>query len=80
MWLVTGDTHGLTGYDARKIYPNYLKAIGINIEDIEGIIICGDFGGVWTFEEESSREKEALDWLNNKNFTTLFIFVIVTSK
>ena len=37
------------------------------------IIICGDFGGVWTFEEESSREKEALDWLNNKNFTTLFV-------
>ena len=46
MWLVTGDTHGLTGYDARKIYPNYLKAIGINIEDIDGIIICGDFGGI----------------------------------
>ena len=37
------------------------------------IIICGDFGGVWTFEEESKREKEALDWLNNKNFTTLFV-------
>lgn len=37
------------------------------------IIICGDFGGVLTFEEESSREKEELDWLNNKNFTTLFV-------
>lgn len=21
------------------------------------VIICGDFGGTWTFEEESSREK-----------------------
>lgn len=31
------------------------------------LIICGNFGGVWTFE------KEALDWLNNKSFTTLFI-------
>lgn len=37
------------------------------------VIICGDFGGVWTFEEESSREKEVLDWLNEKNFTTLFV-------
>lgn len=37
------------------------------------IIICGDFGGAWTFEEESSREKELLDWLDNKNFTTLFV-------
>lgn len=37
------------------------------------VIICGDFGGLWTFEEESSREKDVLDWLNNKNFTTLFV-------
>lgn len=37
------------------------------------VIICGDFGGVWIFEEESSREKEVLDWLNEKNFTTLFV-------
>ena len=37
------------------------------------VIICGDFGGVWTFEGESSREKELLDWLDNKNFTTLFV-------
>lgn len=37
------------------------------------IIICGDFGGVWTFEEESSREKETLDSLNERNFTTLFV-------
>lgn len=37
------------------------------------VIICGNFGGVWTFEEESSREKELLDWLDNKNFTTLFV-------
>lgn len=37
------------------------------------IKICGDFGGVWTSEEESSREKDALDWLDNKSFTTLFV-------
>lgn len=37
------------------------------------VIICGDFGGVWTFEDESSREKYCLDWLNERNFTTLFV-------
>ena len=37
------------------------------------VIICGDFGGVWTSEEESNREKDALDWLDNKSFTTLFV-------
>lgn len=28
------------------------------------VIICGDFEGVWKFEEESSYEKEMLDWLD----------------
>ena len=34
------------------------------------VIICGDFGEIWTFEEESSRERY---WLNERKFTTLFV-------
>ena len=89
MWLVTGDTHGLTGYDAQKIYPNYLKAIGINIEDIEGIIICGDFGGIWkgTRTEFEYSVKKKLGFLpykicfvdgNHENHTALGKFPIET--
>ncbi len=37
------------------------------------VIICGDFGGVWSYEKESKEEKYWLDWLNEKNFTTLFV-------
>ena len=37
------------------------------------VIICGDFGGVWTFEKENVQEKYWLDYLNEKNFTTLFV-------
>ena len=37
------------------------------------VIICGDFGGVWDYIIESKSEKYWLDWLNNKNFTTLFV-------
>lgn len=37
------------------------------------IIKCGSFGGIWSFEEESSYEKEMIDGLDSKNFTTLFV-------
>lgn len=37
------------------------------------VIICGDFGGVWNKNEESKKEKALLDWLDDKNFTTLFV-------
>ena len=68
MIYITGDTHS----DFSRFNEEKLP---IQTEMIKNdyVIICGDFGGVWTFEEESSREKETLDGLNNKNFTTLFI-------
>ena len=37
------------------------------------VIICGDFGEIWTFEKENIQEKYWLDYLNEKNFTTLFV-------
>ena len=68
MIYITGDTHSDF---SRFTEENFLIQSEMTKDDY--IIICGDFGGVWTFEEESRREKEALDWLNNKNFTTLFV-------
>lgn len=47
MWLIVGDTHGLKSFDSRKIYPEHLKSMGVPVDDVEGIIICGDFGGIW---------------------------------
>ena len=41
------------------------------------VLICGDFGGVWHSDRnsaaESLEEAQALDWLENRPFTTLFI-------
>ena len=37
------------------------------------VVICGDFGGVWDFKGESPEEKYNLDWLESRNFTTLFV-------
>ena len=68
MIYITGDTHSDFSRFTEENFP-----IQSEMTKNDYIIICGDFGGVWTFEEESKREKEALDWLNNKNFTTLFV-------
>ena len=68
MIYITGDTHSDF---SRFTEENFLIQSEMTKDDY--IIICGDFGGVWTFEEDSRREKEALDWLNNKSFTTLFV-------
>ena len=68
MIYITGDTHSDFSRFTEENFP-----IQTEMTKNDYVIICGDFGGVWTFEEESRREKEALDWLNNKNFTTLFV-------
>ena len=68
MIYITGDTHSdFTRFSTDK-FPVQKE---MTKEDYA--IICGDFGGVWTFEQESNQEKYWLDWLNSKNFTTLFV-------
>lgn len=68
MIYITGDTHSDFSRFTEENFP-----IQSEMTKDDYVIICGDFGGVWTFEGESSREKELLDWLDNKNFTTLFV-------
>ena len=68
MIYITDDTHSDFSKFTEENFP-----IQSEMTKDDYVIICGDFGGVWAFEEESRREKEALDWLNNKNFTTLFV-------
>ena len=68
MIYITGDTHSDFSRFTEENFP-----IQSEMTKDDYIIICGDFGGVWTFEEESIREKELLDWLDNKNLTTLFV-------
>ncbi|MCD7873149.1 MAG: metallophosphoesterase [Clostridiales bacterium] len=68
MIYVTGDCHGDFQKFSTKRFPEQKE---LTKEDY--VIICGDFGGVWNYEEESNSEKYWLDWLNDKPFTTLFI-------
>lgn len=68
MIYITGDCHSNFERFNEENFP-----VQNEMTKDDYVIICGDFGGVWTFEEESCREKEALEWLNKKNFTTLFV-------
>lgn len=66
MIYITGDTHG--PIDIHKLNKRYFDDSTLTKDDY--LIICGDFGLVW---DNSPEEKYWLDWLNEKNYTTLFI-------
>ncbi len=68
MIYITGDTHA----DFSRFLIDRFPIQNEMTKD-DYVIICGDFGGVWTFEQENLQEKYWLDYLNEKNFTTLFI-------
>lgn len=68
MIYITGDTHADFSRFEEEKFP-----IQSDMTKNDYVIICGDFGGVWNYIVEIIYEKHWLDWLNNKNFTTLFV-------
>ena len=68
MIYITGDCHADFRRFNTGIFPEQHE---MTMEDY--VIICGDFGGVWDKDKESSREKWWLDWLEEKSYTTLFV-------
>ena len=68
MIYITGDTHADFSRFEEDKFP-----IQTEMTKNDYVIICGDFGGVWNYIVESMHEKQWLDWLDNKNFTTLFV-------
>lgn len=81
--LITGDTHGALRYEydspdgfvTRFNRKNFPVQMTLSKEDY--VIICGDFGGIFDTDRryfrESEFEKHHLDWLDTRNFTTLFV-------
>ncbi len=65
MIYITGDTHGDF---SRFEMGNFPRQKDMTRDD--HVIICGDFGGVWN---ESREQAAALDCLNDRPFTTLFL-------
>ena len=68
MIYITGDTHANFSRLEEDKFP-----IQSEMTKNDYVIICGDFGGIWNYIVESMYEKQWLDWLDNKNFTTLFV-------
>ena len=67
MIYITGDTH--IPIDIQKLSSKRFPEQKIMTKK-DYIIICGDFGGVW---DGSNEEKYWIKWLEEKNFTTLFV-------
>ena len=65
MIYITGDTHG--DWKSRLNEHSFPEQKEMTKDDY--VIILGDFG-IW---DNSDKERRNLDWLNNRNFTTLFI-------
>lgn len=68
MIYVTGDTHAKFDKFSTANFP---EQKGMTRDDY--VIICGDFGGVWTYNESTTEESCWLDWLSKKTFTLLFV-------
>ncbi len=67
MFYITGDTH--IPIDVQKLSPEFFP-LQKTLTKNDYLIICGDFGGVW---DNSSIRTGYLQWLNECNFTTLFV-------
>ena len=65
---VTGDCHGSFSRFSTK---NFIQQKNMDKKDY--VIICGDFGGIWSTDVNNREEKYWLDWIENKPFTTLFV-------
>ena len=76
---VTGDAHGadkfspfgVDGFVNRLNMESFPEQKFMTKDDY--VVILGDFGGVWDYRGESKKEKHDLDWLDSRNFTTLFV-------
>lgn len=70
MFLVTGDIHGLRDrQDFERLSFTYQELFDTMTKD-DYLIITGDFGLVWNSSVEEIR---LLQWLEDRNFTTLFV-------
>lgn len=66
--FVTGDCHNSF---SRFSNANFQQQKEMDKEDY--VIICGDFGGIWSTDANNRGEKYWMSWLENKPFTTLFV-------
>lgn len=62
---ITGDCHADFHKFSADCFPEQKE-----LTKKDFVIVCGDFGGVWS---DAIEERYRLNWLSRKNFTTLFV-------
>lgn len=67
MIFITGDCHADFLRFSKYNFPDQKE---MTRKDF--VIVCGDFGGVWTYGQSNPEETYWLDWLSEKPFTLLF--------
>ena len=65
--FVTGDVHG----DVMSRLSNKNFKLAKELDRTDLVFIAGDFGHIFT--EETKEERYALNWLNNRPFTTMIV-------
>lgn len=68
MIYITGDTHNDFSRFSSRLFPEQKQ-----MTKKDFVIILGDFGGILRADPANREEKYWLDWLEEKNFTTLFL-------
>lgn len=68
MLYITGDTHGNFERFSTRSFPE-----GRYLTNDDYVIILGDFGGIWDFDESNKSELYTLKWLEDKPFSILFL-------
>lgn len=68
MIYFTGDTHSDFRRFSTRVFPEQKT---MTKKDL--VIILGDFGGIWSKDLQDRTENYWLDWMEDKNFTTLFL-------
>lgn len=68
---ITGDIHGDPMRFSNERFPEQKEMVGGKDENF--LIICGDFGLVWSQVCESKSEKYLLNWLEQRPFTVLWV-------
>lgn len=61
MIYVTGDVHGQT----RGRFDSCVRRGNISLTSDDYIVICGDWGGVWSNEEDDAQTIAQLEWMNS---------------
>lgn len=68
---VTGDIHGDATRFSKENFPEQRNFYGNQNSNV--VIILGDFGLIWDWHCETKQERFWLDWLEEKNYTTVFV-------